>query len=205
MANNRLAQVRTIALEAMYDRGYENTTLRQIAREMGIQVPSLYNYFTSKQELLYRLMDSIMCDLIEAVRTALVSAGPSPRERLHTAIEAFVTYNLHHPHEAAVSDAEFQSLTAENRERIVQLRDEFAGIYNALIEDGITHGVFAPTDIPITRNVILSACARTYVWYRPAGPRNAAQVAALMASQLVQGMLIDRSRPTEADGHGSHT
>jgi AcrR family transcriptional regulator len=179
----------------MYSRGYEGTTLRAIAREMGLQVPSLYNYFTSKQELLFRIMDSIMRDLIHSTRTALATIGPSPAERLHAAIEAFVSFNLHHPHEAAVSDAEFQSLTAENRASIVRLRHEFQQIFDPLIKEGIAQGVFAPTNVPMTRNVILSACARTYVWYRPDGPRNAAEVAASIADYLVQGLLAGKQSP----------
>ena len=200
MASKRFSQIRAIALEAMYSRGYEGATLREIAREMGIQVPSLYNYFTSKQDLLFRLMDSIMRDLIQSTRSAVAAAGPSPAERLHAAIEAFVSFNLHHPHEAAVSDAEFQSLSEENRARVVRLRDEFQGIFDPLIEEGIARGVFAPTDVPITRNVILSACARTYVWYRPEGPRKPAEVAKIMADNLIQGIFIGKHAPVAAQG-----
>jgi len=189
MTNTRFAEISAIALEAMYKRGYEGTTLRDIAREMGIQAPSLYNHFSSKQELLYRLMDAVMRDLIRSTRAALDTCEPSPVERLHAAIRAFVSFNLHHPHEAAVSDAEFRSLTPENRERIVRLRDEFQGIFDPLIEEGIARGIFIPTDVHLTRNTILSACARTYVWYRPDGPRNPEEVATDMADYLVRGLL----------------
>jgi hypothetical protein len=41
VASDRFSQIRAIALEAMYSRGYEGSTLR-VAREMGLQVPSLY-------------------------------------------------------------------------------------------------------------------------------------------------------------------
>ena len=200
MASARFAQIRAIALEAMYSRGYKDTTLRAIAREMGLQAPSLYNHFTSKQELLLRIMDSIMRELIHSTRSALATIGPSPVERLHAAIEVFVTFNLHHPHEAAVSDAEFRSLTPENRACIVRLRQEFQEIFDPLIEEGIAQGVFSPTDVPITRNVILSACARTYMWYRPDGRRDAAEVATSVADYLVQGLLIGGHAPNIADG-----
>jgi AcrR family transcriptional regulator len=176
----------------MYSRGYEGTTLRAIAREMGLQVPSLYHYFTSKQELLFRIMDSIMRDLIHSTRSALSGTEPSPSERLHAAIEAFVRFNLHHPHEAAVSDTEFQSLTEDNRASIIRLRQEFQQIFDRLIEEGIAQNVFAPTNVPITRNVILSACARTYLWYRPDGPWQAAEVAGGIADYLIQGLLVTK-------------
>lgn len=178
----------------MYSNGYEGTTLRAIAREMGIQVPSLYNYFTSKQELLFRIMDSIMRDLIETTRAAVAASKPAPVEQLHAAINAFVTFNLHHPHEAAVSDAEFQSLTTENRASIVRLRREFQQIFDPLLKEGIARGVFSSIDVSITRNVILSACARTYVWYRPDGARGAVEVASGIADYLVEGLLVRKRK-----------
>jgi len=181
MANRRFEQISTIALESMYSRGYEGMTLRALAREVGMQVPSLYNYFASKQELLYRLMHVIMEDLLRVMREALEGSGSRPDERLRAAIRAFVTFNLHHPHEAAVSDAEFRSLSPENRCRIVQLRDEFESIFDAIIDEGQDQGIFIPLNPRVT------------------GKLSPEEVAAIMADYLLRGLLVSppvTSNPT---------
>src|SRR4051812_25734825 len=44
------------ALTLFAERGYRGTTVRDIAQELGIQGPSLYNHMRSKQEILRDIM-----------------------------------------------------------------------------------------------------------------------------------------------------
>ncbi|WP_054705453.1 TetR/AcrR family transcriptional regulator [Bacillus sp. JCM 19041] len=56
------------ALVSFASHGYEGTTLAQIANEVGIQKPSLYNHFKSKNELFLILAETIMDDLVEEIK-----------------------------------------------------------------------------------------------------------------------------------------
>ncbi|WP_078392984.1 TetR/AcrR family transcriptional regulator [Shouchella patagoniensis] len=55
------------ALVSFASHGYEGTTLAQIASEVGIQKPSLYNHFKSKNELFIILAETIMDALVEEI------------------------------------------------------------------------------------------------------------------------------------------
>ena len=48
--------------------GYEGTTLSQIAKEVGIQKPSIYNHFKSKNELYLYVAEMVMDDLLMRMR-----------------------------------------------------------------------------------------------------------------------------------------
>ena len=50
-------QAQQVALELFTTQGYENTTLRQIADELGLNKASLYYYFSSKEAILQSLFD----------------------------------------------------------------------------------------------------------------------------------------------------
>ncbi|HEY7727802.1 MAG TPA: TetR/AcrR family transcriptional regulator [Candidatus Eisenbacteria bacterium] len=188
MDGPRAERIRIAAMEALYDKGYHGTSLRDIARGVGIQAPSLYNYFPSKQELLYHLMRSVMEDLIRQVRTAVARAGPDPVDGLRAAVRAFVLFNVRRPHEAAVSDAGFKALTSENRERVVRLRDTFESIFTGLLEAGAASGRLRVPDVGIIRNTLLSACARVYFWYRADGRRSPDELGDLVSDYLVAGL-----------------
>jgi AcrR family transcriptional regulator len=186
--SDRMDQIRTAALEAFYSKGYHGTSLREIAVLVGIKVPSLYNYISSKQQLLFDLMSQVMKDLMLETVGAVKQAGSSPEDQLGAVIRAFILYNIGHPHEAAVSDAELRALNRRNLKAIIKLRDEFDAIFSEIIKRGIDKGVFTVADVPMIKSTILTVCARIYVWYRPAGPRDPDEVASLISDYLISGL-----------------
>ena len=65
---NTAEEIRSVALDLFYKRGFQATTLRDIAAKVGIQVGSLYNHIASKGDLLFEIMENIMLDLLEDQR-----------------------------------------------------------------------------------------------------------------------------------------
>lgn len=187
--NDRLRHIYEVAMVAMSENGYHGTSMRDIATAVGIQTPSLYNYFSGKQDLLFQLMRAIMEDLTAETRRAVNSEINDPARRLSAAIRAFVLFNTTHPNEAAVSDAGLSILDAEQREQIIVLRDAFDGIYTDLIRVGIEREVFRETDATIAKNAITSACARIYLWYRPVGRYSPQQLSDSFSKFLMAGLL----------------
>ncbi|WP_141858568.1 TetR/AcrR family transcriptional regulator [Kribbella jejuensis] len=51
------AAIQRVALELFTKKGYEATSLREIADELGIQKPSLYYHFKGKEDILRALLD----------------------------------------------------------------------------------------------------------------------------------------------------
>jgi AcrR family transcriptional regulator len=187
--SDRMDQIRAAALQAFYRKGYHGTSLREIAITVGIKVPSLYNYISSKQQLLLDLMSKVMKDLMLETAGAMRLAGSSPKDQLRAVIRAFILYNIAHPHEAAVSDAELRALNRNNLKAIIKLRDEFDAIFSKIIKRGIDEGVFVVTDVPMIKSSILTVCARIYVWYRPAGLHDPDAVANLISDYLIRGLI----------------
>ena len=186
--NERLKQIYEFALVALSEKGYHATSLRDIAAAVDIQTPSLYNYFSSKQDLLFRLMRFIMEDLLSRTAEAVETRRGDPVAALKAAIEAFVLFNTTHPNEAAVSDAGLSILSDEQRKEIVVIRDEFDFIYTNLIQQGMDQGLFSGADPTVAKNVITSACARIYLWYRPGGRYTPEELAQTLSDYLTAGL-----------------
>jgi AcrR family transcriptional regulator len=189
--NDRLKHIYEVALVALSQNGYHATSMRDIATAVGIQTPSLYNYFSGKQDLLFRLMRSVMEDLTEQTRSAVAQHEGDPLAGLRAAIETFVLFNTTHPNEAAVSDAGLSTLNAGQRQAIVDFRDEFDAIYTGLIRTGMDREVFSQGDPVIAKNAITSACARIYLWYRPGGRCTPDELAHTLSNYLTAGLLRD--------------
>lgn len=77
------ARILDHALRLFAEHGYEATSVRMIAQAAGIAQGLLYNYFTSKDQLLYAIFEQSMADVRESFAQAEDARDPRPQiERL---------------------------------------------------------------------------------------------------------------------------
>ena len=60
---NRRKQIMVIALEMFADKGYSNSSIRSISKKAGISKGLIYNYFSSKEELLGCIVNEGMAEM----------------------------------------------------------------------------------------------------------------------------------------------
>ena len=68
-----------IALERFTTHGYDQTSLREIAEDLGVTKAALYHHFKTKEEILDSLLEQVSAKLGELV--AWMDEGPATRER----------------------------------------------------------------------------------------------------------------------------
>jgi len=83
--------------------GYNRTSMKAIARELGITAPTLYWYFDSKQKIFSTLMESTLRDFNNEIRRSI--DGSTPSEQLRSYVIAHVRQQLNHRDTASVYDA----------------------------------------------------------------------------------------------------
>lgn len=52
----RKAQIKKVALEIIFEEGFQNTSISKIARRASISKGLLYNYYKSKEEMIYEII-----------------------------------------------------------------------------------------------------------------------------------------------------
>ncbi|MFF0265255.1 TetR/AcrR family transcriptional regulator [Kribbella sp. NPDC004536] len=87
------------ALDVFWERGYEGTSLSDLAAAMGIRSASIYAYFGSKEDLFRQVMALYGATAGEPPRRAL-REGPTAREAIHAMLRATADQITHpeHPH-----------------------------------------------------------------------------------------------------------
>ena len=73
--------------------------MRRIAREVGVPVMSLYDYFRSKNEVVRSMWERFFSKCFARVDRAAAARGLAPRERLEAACTAYARYWVEHPDE----------------------------------------------------------------------------------------------------------
>ncbi|WP_234402046.1 TetR/AcrR family transcriptional regulator [Thermobifida halotolerans] len=76
------AQIRAVALELFSEKGYEKTSLREIAERLGITKAALYYHFPSKVDLLRELVQPMVDDVAALLDAVERAGGTDPRRFL---------------------------------------------------------------------------------------------------------------------------
>ena len=84
------------AVDCFWNRGYEATSVRDLAREMGIGGASLYNAFGGKRALFERVLERY-ANRTTRERIARLEAGRRPREAIRTFLAEVIDRSLKDP------------------------------------------------------------------------------------------------------------
>ncbi|WLP92428.1 TetR/AcrR family transcriptional regulator [Gordonia sp. NB41Y] len=171
-----LPRILEVALTEIVEHGYDATSVRTIAREVGVTVPALYYHYENKQAILVALLEHAMTTVGGHIDGALADAGDDPVRRLSAVVEATALYMATY-RDLAFLDSERRSLTPENRVRYAGHRDRIDGLLRSAIEDGCRTGIFATPVPDSARRAIFTMCQGIATWYRPDGPRTPTETA----------------------------
>jgi AcrR family transcriptional regulator len=158
--------------------GYHGTSMRDIARDAGVTVASIYHHFASKQEILTEIMVGTMTDVLAQTTEALAAAGPTPTERLSALVEAWVLFHTQRQSEALIGASELRSLDEDNWVRVVELRDEQEQLFQDVVREGVRGGEFATPHQAEAARAIINMGYAIASWYQADGPVGPAQMAA---------------------------
>ncbi len=159
-------KVREAALRLFAQYGYAAVSMRQIAREVGVQAGALYTYTTDKQALLFDLMHDHMGDVLAGM--AQMPEG-SPGERLEWIVRYHIGYNLSHKDGVFINYMELRNLEPENRKVISALRRRYEDAVEAVLVDGQEKDVFQIPDTRLATMAVIAMLNGVNTWYREGG------------------------------------
>ncbi len=177
-ARSRRQAIDAVAGELFHAQGYSATSVRDIARALDMQGASLYAHVTSKEDLLWSIVDRAATAFEAGADAALAeSADGDAVDRLAAFVEAHVEVVTDDPERASVFVTEWRHLSEPRREEIAQRRDVYEGRLRSLIVDGIALGAFRSTDAALAATFLLTALNGIAGWYRPDGRLSADRIA----------------------------
>lgn len=157
-------------------KGYERTTVRDLAGAVGIQSGSIFHHFKSKDEILRAVMEETIHYNTALMRAALDEAT-TVQERVLALIRCELQSIMGGSGEAmAVLVYEWRSLSAEGQAQVLALRDVYEQIWLHVLEEAKAQG-FIKGDVFMTRRFLTGALSWTTTWFRPDGSMSLEQLA----------------------------
>lgn len=185
--HDREAVLRT-AIELFNQRGYDATSISDLAAELGVTKSAVYHHFAGKEALLSAALDEALEGLSAAVEAAAVATdGERSSVRLRTTVEAAVRILADHLPAVTLllrvrGNSALERAAMERRRHIDERLAAIVG--RAAAEGDLRDDV----DPDVISRLIFGMVNSLVDWYRPGGPLATDALAATISSVLFEGL-----------------
>ncbi len=182
-SDNRRQELMAAAAHLFNQRGYDATSMRDIAREAGMLAGSMYYHFSSKEDLIVATYEEGKRLISTAVLEA-TDGVEDPWERLTQAAIAHMNTLFGGNNFSILLCADISRTAPTLRSRLIEIRDSYDKLFMDLIED-----LPLPDNIDkgLLRLSLLGSLNWSTSWYRPGG-QTPAQIGAFFVRVMRDGL-----------------
>jgi len=171
----RSALSRTLVTSELLDKataifaqkGYESTTLQDIANALGVSRSALYHYVSSKEDLLTMLVEQVSHPLAEVLEELARRQDLSARRKLANVVSLMVRQRAEHPDQFRILDRSETVLPEPARSQHLAARRKVLRELVNVIAAGTEAGEFRRVDPRTTALSVLGMCNWVAWWFRP--------------------------------------
>jgi AcrR family transcriptional regulator len=176
--DRRQAEVVLDAARVFAQRGYDQTSVPQLAEELGIAAGSLYHYFGGKEQLLIAICDQLMDPLLGEARTLLADRDADPADQLRALVRLWVGHVIARRDHMLVFLQERHVIDhGDQWAEVRRSRKQFEQLVEGLLARIETAGGARLPDARLTLSALLGMVNHTAQWYRPRGRLDASAIA----------------------------
>ena len=175
--DRRRAEVVLAAARVFAERGYDQTSVPELAEALGLAAGSLYHYFGSKEQLLRAICDQLMDPLLERAETLLENPR-EPAEQLRALVRLWVEHVVAH---------RAHMLVFQQERHVIERGAAWRGVrasrkaFERLVEDALARvdvaAAHPAADLRLVLSALLGMVNHTAQWYRPRGRLSATAIA----------------------------
>jgi AcrR family transcriptional regulator len=188
-ADARWEEIIEKAGSIFYEKGYEATSLQDIATAVGLHKGSIYYYINTKEDLLYELVSRAIDRYLGTLEKDEETAGESAPERLRAFIQRWMTLSAKDREWGLVAEREFRRLSPRRLRAVIAKRDVFSGFVKEIVATGVDDGFFDPdVDLSVATTAIFELMLSSHQWHRPTGPLTLRDVGDWYATFVIRGL-----------------
>lgn len=182
------------ARRLFYEKGYERTTLDDIADRLEVTKQFIYSYYKNKTELLHEIAMQCISECLKTQSRILASKLSIPEKLARITDEVaqvIISYQAH----TIIYLREEMNLDPGIAQTIREQRNEFDHRIMKLLKDGMRNGAFHVVDERITARCIGGMLVWCALWYRDLGVLAPAAIGQLISQNVMRMVGQRNARP----------
>ena len=164
----RRKEIFEASLHLFLEKGFNETSMREIAEASGVGKSTLYDYYKSKDEILVSYFQSEI-ERLTSRAAEIIRQDSSRSEKLRKIVQLHLGFLVENKQEFERLSIEAQRLPAESQAQIQLKRHAYQDMIRALIEEGIRQGEFRPVNPLLAARTLFSLLSITVFTSRPTG------------------------------------
>ncbi len=187
--SKRKEQIIEIAQNLFREKGFPASSMRDIAKEVGVEPASLYSHFKSKDDILKFICFKIADDFFEAQEPIHYSVS-NPVEKLKRLVAEHIRVVINNLDAAAVFFVEWSYLKEPDLSEFISMREKYERGFRDVVQEGITSGDFRMMDVNFTVRLLFSIMNGAHEWYKTSGKVSPDKAGEKMSEFILNGLAI---------------
>jgi AcrR family transcriptional regulator len=176
------SMIRNVAAKLFVDKGFENTSIKDLAAAAGISTSVIYYYFDSKEELLYQIVDETLNAGLELI-SEVEKSEKSPKEKLTSVLDIHTRSYADDIHKVILMVRDHKSLSEEHR----------AALDIRILEGLKTSGEMLHLNSTVCAYAFFGMVSWIYRWYNPKGKIKPKELSEIFKQIFTKGIYSERS------------
>ncbi|MBW2208960.1 MAG: TetR family transcriptional regulator [Deltaproteobacteria bacterium] len=183
--------IRDAAAKLFVQKGFENTTTRDISSAAGISKGAPYYYFTSKEDLLFQILDETGAMGLQRIKE-IEGNDISLKDKLSEILELYTTHYVLYRNEMKLFVNEQQSLTPEHKETLKEKQREYGRVFIRILDSLREQGQIVDYNTTVITFAFFGMANWIYRWYTPDGPVKIPELLDIFQHIFTKGIYVDR-------------
>jgi AcrR family transcriptional regulator len=185
----RREEVLETAATMFFERGYEATTTQDIGAALGLLKGSIYYYISTKEDLLFEIVEQYHDDT-RAYFERILASDSSPLDKLRELITVETAHTATNLTKSSLFYTEWRSLSPGRQQIIIAERARHERAVDGWIREAQAAGaVRADLDPKLATLAIFGMVNSVYRWYRADGRKTAQEVGEQFCALVVDGLV----------------
>jgi AcrR family transcriptional regulator len=193
----RLSEIYRVAAQIICEKGYDATSMSEIADAVGITKAGVYHHVPGKRDLLFAIMsyglDSLENEVITPAR-AISDAEQRLRAIIITHSRLITDHSMSEGNPVTIVIDEVAGLTPAHRRKIDQRKRAYVDLVRGTLKQLKEEGKLRNVDVTVAAFSLFGMILWLSRWYHPDGPLSSEQVAEEVSKIAMAGLLRPQAR-----------
>lgn len=168
-------------------KGYHSTSMREIANELGMKKSSLYHYFESKEDTLFKIMNHAIDEALASLEE-ICARDISPEDKLSHVLRFYSTYYVGDQEGLILLVNEISSLRENYRRILIEKQRHYLNLMKLIFEELNACGKMKDIPHSIATFAFFGMVHYTIKWYQPNGSINVDQLSDYFVDIFTKGI-----------------